>query len=151
MKNFIKWAAVGLGAFLALPSFAQVTPTRFISAGLPTTFAAAATSNMSVTPFMLQQGKGVSFVPEFTMSAASVSNTVFTFQLSYDGGTSYTTVLPTPLTLTVVQNGTNLVRSRGIFTADSVNHATHIKVATIQNTHGSATLANFAGYWASSN
>ena len=150
MKNFIKWAAVGLAAVLALPAMAQVTPVRILSAGLPTTFAASATSNMSVTPFMLSQGKGVSFVPEFTMSAASVSNTVFTFQLSYDGGTSYTTVLPTPLTLTVVQNGTNLVRSRIIMNPTDVNHATHIKIATIQNTHGTATLANFAGYWVTS-
>ena len=148
MKNFIKWAAVGLAAVLAVPAMAQVTPNRVTTCVIPAVVAANTTSNVTSTAVSVPQGKGLSFIPTFAATGSSISNAVFSFQVSADG-TTYTTT--TPLTLTVVQNGTTTVTGWQLWDPTELNHVAWIKLVSVQTTHGTQALTNMSAVYVTSN
>lgn len=148
MKNFIKWAVLGMASVLALPAMAQVTPNRVTTCVIPAVIAAGATSNVTSTAVSVLQGKGLSFLPTFAATGASVSNAVFSFQVSADG-TTYTTT--TPLTLTVTHNGTTTVTGWALWDPTELNHVAWIKLVSVQNTHGTQAITNLSAVYAASN
>lgn len=148
MKNFIKWAVLGLAAVLAMPAMAQVTANRVTTCVIPAVVAANTTSNVTSTAVSVPQGKGLSFMPTFAATGSSVSNAVFSFQVSADG-TTYTTT--TPLTLTVVQNGTTTVTGWQLWDPTELNHVAWIKLVSVQTTHGTQALTNMSAVYVTSN
>ena len=148
MKNFIKWAVVGLAAVLAVPAMAQVTPNRVTTCVIPAVVAANTTSNVTSTAVSVPQGKGLSFIPTFAATGSSISNAVFSFQVSADG-TTYTTT--TPLTLTVVQNGTTTVTGWQLWDPTELNHVAWIKLVSVQTTHDTQALTNMSAVYVTSN
>ncbi len=148
MKNFIKWAVLGLASVLALPAMAQVTANRVTTCVIPAVVAANTTSNVTSTAVAVPQGKGLSFIPTFAATGSSVSNAVFSFQVSADG-TTYTTT--TPLTLTVVQNGTTTVTGWQLWDPTELNHVAWIKLVSVQTTHGTQALTNMSAVYVTSN
>lgn len=148
MKNFIKWAAMGLAAIVALPAMAQVTPNRVTTCVIPAVIAAATTSNVTSTAVSVPQGKGMSFIPTFAATGSSVSNAVFRFQVSADG-TTYTTI--TPLTYTAVHNGTTTVTGWQLWDPTELNHVAWIKLVSVQNDHGTQAITNLSAVYVTSN
>lgn len=151
MKNFLGYirvvamaaVAFGLGC---LDASAQVTANRTVTCEMPAVVAANTTSNVTSTAVSLRQGKGLSFIPRFKATGASISNAVFRFQVSADGGTTYTTT--TPLSYTAVQTGTTEVVGYALFPPTTVNNCTHIKLVSIQTDHGTQALTNMSGIYA---
>lgn len=126
---------------VAMPLQAQINPTTI---GTFPGIQAAVTNAASISPtnsiVTIRQGKGLVVMPTAAMTAANISNVVFTFQVSADG-TNYSTT--GPLSYTMTMNGTNILTGYKFFTPTEISNVRYIKLDTIAN--GAASGGGGAG------
>lgn len=124
-------AMVCMAIAMSLPAQAQVYPTTYSSF---TGIQASVTNAASIIPtnaiVQLRSNQGIAILPTLAMTAANISNVVFTFNVSADG-TNYST--SAPLTYTMTMNGTNILTGYKLFPPTELNNVRYLKLSTIAN------------------
>lgn len=95
---------------------------------------ASVTNAASVSPtnsiIEIRKNQGLAILPTVAMTAANISNVVFTLNVSADGITYSTSG---PLSYTMTMNGTNILTGYKNFPPTELNNAKYVKLSTIAN------------------